>query len=178
MESLLVFCRQKALERDKPYIRLDLHPESPAAKIALAMGAEMTNPYAWQIKISDKLRFLNSMTPILEKRVAGSFFVGLSATLQLHFFTSTIDLIWESGRLRAIKPGNGHAQQWTFCIPNDLFPALVLGHRTWQELQSTRPDIFPAHQYLRPELASASNQAALLVETLFPGQKSWIYAQY
>ncbi|QTA91727.1 GNAT family N-acetyltransferase [Desulfonema magnum] len=174
---LFTFCKHKAAERNKPYIRLNLHNESMAGKTAISMGAEKGNPYAWQIKFADRINFLRKIAPILEKRMKESLFKNFSGTVRLDFFKTKADMIWNEGILESVKPGEEEACDNTFCISEDLFPALCLGHRTWQELQHTRPDIFPASQYLRPNL-TASDKSGLLTDTLFPSGNSWIYEQY
>ncbi|MEZ4527785.1 MAG: GNAT family N-acetyltransferase [Desulfobacterales bacterium] len=176
--SFFAFCRKKAHERAKPYIRLDLHNESATGRFAIAMGAEKGNPYAWQISIPDRIRLLKKMAPILEKRIKTSCFFNFSGILRLDFFDEGIDLQWSQGCLESVAIAGTEECANTFCINPDLFPALCLGHRTWRELQYTRPDIFPQSQYLRPEVSTAADISGLFTDTLFPATKSWIYGQY
>jgi predicted N-acetyltransferase YhbS len=176
--SLFIFCKQKAAERNKPYIRLNLHNESVGGSVAIAMGAEKGTPYAWQVKIPDKIRLLKTIAPVLEKRIKASCFENFSETVRLNFFKTQIDLVWNKGRLESVMPGGQEDCNNTFCVNADLFPVLCLGHRTWKELQYTRPDIFPAPQYIRPNVSTASDKVGLLMETLFPSAKSWVYEQY
>ncbi|MCP4104491.1 MAG: GNAT family N-acetyltransferase [Desulfobacteraceae bacterium] len=177
LNSLFIFCRQKAAERDKPYIRFNIHNESTPGRIAVSMGAEKGKPYAWQIKFRDRESFLGKIAPVLEKRMKNSCFENFSGTFRLEFFKTKTDLIWNKGKLEKVMPGEGDCHN-TFCINADLFPALCLGHRTWQELQHNRPDIFPAFQYIRPNIHTAPDKSALLADTLFPCKKSWVYEQY
>lgn len=178
LEAVLVFCRQKAIEQNKPYIRLNLHNESTAGRAAISMGAEPGKPYAWQIKIHDRIKLLEKMSPVLEKRMENSCFKNFTGNLRLDFFQSGIDLKWEKSRLKSVSGADNEQCPNTFCINEDMFPALCLGHRTWQELQHNRPDIFPAYQYLRPDVFTASEKTGLLIDTLFPKLKSWVYEQY
>lgn len=164
--ELLVFCRTLAVERKKPYIRFNLDNHASASKFAFSMGAHHEKCYAWQIKIPDTIRFLTTMKPILEKRLQNSIFVHFSGTLRLNFFTRNVDLRWRNGSLTEIVPGEGKCVD-TFSINTDLFPALCLGYRTWQEIRHLRKDIFPS-----------SDRSRLLIETLFPSRRSWIYEQY
>jgi predicted N-acetyltransferase YhbS len=166
LRSLFVFCKQLAVERKKPYVRLNLHNESVAGRAAIAMGAKEGTPYAWQIKIPDAARFLTTITPLLERRILASSFRHFSGVFKLSFYKTAIDLVWEDGRLDAVQPGSGKSQ-YTFSINADLFPALCLGHRTWQELRVNRPDISPN-----------SAGSALFAETLFPAGRLWIHEQY
>jgi predicted N-acetyltransferase YhbS len=166
LQHLLSFCKTLANERGKPYIRLNLHQDSTASKLAISMGAERGKTYAWQIKIPNIIRFLKTIRPVLETRLAASSFNNYSGTLRLNFYKTKIDLLWVEGRLENVVQGEGECQD-IFSINTDLFPALCLGHRTWRELQYVRPDISPS-----------SGKSMLLIESLFPPRKSWIYEQY
>lgn len=166
LSSLFPFCKQKAMERNKPYIRLNLHNDSIAGRMAISMGARQGTPYAWQIKFPDTIRFLTTIAPLLEQRIQASCFKHFSDTFRLDFFKTTVDLLWKDSVLESVKTGEGESPH-TFSINADLFPALCLGHRTWQELRYIRPDIFPN-----------SESSALLIETLFPSRTSWIHEQY
>lgn len=166
LSHLFSFCKERAIERNKPYIRLNLHQDSTAGKIAISMGAEQEKIYAWQIKIPNTINLLIKMGSILEKRIMASSFRNFSGTLRLNFFKTKVDLLWKGGNLESVLPGEGDCKD-TFSINADLFPALCLGHRTWREIQ-----------YIRPDISPASGKSALLIETLFPPGKSWIYEQY
>ena len=174
--AALAYCREKAQSKNKPYLRLNMHPDSAAVKWARERGAETSSPYAWQVKLADPARFLTKIRPILEKRLKNSSFFNLSGKLRLNFYVKSLDLIWEKGRLAAITPGDEADCPRTFCINPDLAPCLFLGHRTWREIQFLRPDIFPVGQYRRP--SSLADDTGLLVDALFPGMKSWVVEQY
>ncbi|WP_028315219.1 GNAT family N-acetyltransferase [Desulfatibacillum aliphaticivorans] len=176
--ALLVFAKKLARERDKPYLRFDLHNDSPAGNMAIAMGAKKGYPYAWQISIPDKVAFLRGIAPVLEKRLAGSCFKGFSGVYRLEMFAENADLVWSRGVLEEVRPGTTEECPLTFCLNQDLFPLLALGHRTWRELQHTRPDIFPAAQHVRPFDYLARDQSAPMTDVLFPKTKSWVYERY
>jgi len=164
--SLLNFCKRKAGERDKPYLRFNLHNESTAGRMVLSLGAEQETQHACQIKFPDKISFLKKTSPILEKRMKDSCFNNFSGAIRLDFYTENIDLVWKHGRLENVRPGEGDCAE-TFCISPEHFPALCLGHRSWRELRYIKPDIFPQ-----------SKRCGLMIETLFPATVSWIHEQY
>jgi hypothetical protein len=166
LQALFAFFRAKALERDKPYIRLNLHNESPAARSAVALGAKLGTPYAWQIKIPDPVRLITTMIPVLERRVQASTFYHFSGCFRLNLFRSSVDLNWSRGRLESVSAGSGECDL-SLSVPAELLPALSLGHRSWQELRHIRPDLSPN-----------SDMSALLVDTLFPPSRLWIHEQY
>lgn len=166
LEYLLLFCKEKAVERDKPYVRLNLHNDSTAGRMAIGMGAEAGRPYAWQVKFPNIVRYLTKIGPVLEKRMRASVLAGHSGTFRLNFYRQSVDLVWNGGTLADIRPGKGKCSN-TFSIATDLFPALCLGHRNWRELRHIRPDVFPS-----------SGKSAMLAEILFPTTVSWIHEQY
>ena len=178
LTSLFAFCKKMCAEQNKPYIRLNLAIESTAAKTAISFGASAGRPYAWQIKIPDKIKFLTKIAPVLEARLKEGSLVGFSGTLRLDLYREQIDLNWSEGKLESVTPGRGGECEKTFFIPEDLFIPLVLGHRTWRELHYTRPDIFPAMMYVGPGVDSASDKAVRLIDALFPAERSWVYEQY
>lgn len=176
--SLLAFCKKKCAERNKPYIRLNLAIGSIAAKTAISFGASRGRPYAWQIKIPEKMRFLEKIAPILEARLKESSLASFSGILRLDFYREQIDLIWSQGRLESVTSGGEEECSKTLFLSEDLFSALVLGHRTWRELQRVRPDIFPAMLYVGSGTDGASDKTIRLIDVLFPAERSWIYEQY
>lgn len=166
LEHLLLFCKGKAVERDKPYVRLNLHNESAAGRMAIGMGAEVGRSYAWQIKLPSIVRYLKKIGPVLERRMEGSVIAGHSGTLRLYFYRQSVDLVFDCGSLVQVRPGEGECGD-TFCIAAEMFPALCLGHRSWREIRHIKPDVYPS-----------SGKSGLLVETLFPSAVSWIHEQY
>lgn len=165
MQELLRFCKARALERDKPYVRLNVHNESVPGRLAISMGAEAGRPYAWQIKIPDVVRYLRQVGPVLEKRLQSSACAGYTGTARLNLYRSKVDLTWDNGSLVTVNPGEGECDA-TFSVPEDLLPPLFLGHRSWRELRHLRPDV------------GASGQGAVLLDALFPSTLSWIHEQY
>jgi predicted N-acetyltransferase YhbS len=164
--SLFRFCRNKAIEQKKPYLRLNLHNKSAAGKKAIAMGAKRGEPYAWQVKIPDFIQFLTSITPLLEKRLEHSVYKGFSSVFRLDFYRFSLDLSFLEGKLIRIKPGEGEVYH-IFSLSSDSFPAICLGHRSWKEIH-----------YIRPDISPATDESRHLMEILFPVMKGWIHEQY
>ncbi len=176
--NLLAFCKKKAAERNKPFIRMNLSRESIPAMTAKSFGASSGRPYAWQIKVPNKARLLEKMAPVFEARLKESSFAGFTGVIRLDFYTERIDLNWSDGRLEAVGAGGEGECDKTLCLCDDLFVPLVLGHRTWQELQYTRPDIFPSMLYIGSGTEGARDKTIRLIDALFPAERSWIYEQY
>jgi predicted N-acetyltransferase YhbS len=164
--NLFAFFKRMAIERGKPYIRLNLHNDSIVGRTAILTGAKPGTPYAWQIKVPNPARFLTKIAPILERRIQKSSFEGFSGTFRLDFYRTAIDLVWKDGIVESVRPEEGESQ-YTLALNADFFPALCLGHRTWQELR-----------YIRPDISPRSEGSSLFTETVFPSSKLWIYEQY
>ena len=79
---LFSFFREKALQAGKPYIRLNLHLDSPSSKTALCLGAQTSRPYAWQVKIPDPANLVRKLAPVLERRLSDSPYGGFSGVLR------------------------------------------------------------------------------------------------
>jgi predicted N-acetyltransferase YhbS len=175
--KMFTFCKKLAIDRSKPYIRLNLHNQSSTGKQAISLGAKDCLTYGWQIKIQNKLGFLKKITPVIEKRLSNSSYCQYTGKLRLDFYQETIDISIKEGKLTAIEKGDYTSCINIFCIANDLFPSLVLGHRSWKEIQYIRPDIFPEHLYTNP-FAGAINISGELIDIIFPKNISWVYLQY
>lgn len=163
LEAMLAFFKRKAMAEEKSFIRFNLHNDTSAVKRATSLGATWAGQSAWQIKISDIERFLTRIGPVLEKRIRGSALKGFTGTFRLDFFKTKHDLLWERGRLTAIRQVEGR-QALSLRIHKQLFPILCLGHRNWSELACIWPDVGPN-----------SERSERLVETLFPVTRSWLY---
>ncbi|MBN2610209.1 MAG: GNAT family N-acetyltransferase [Bacteroidales bacterium] len=176
--SMLHFCRKTAIDRKKPYIRINLHHHSEVAKAALYLGAKKSYTYAWQIKIPDEIKLMKKLAPVLEGRIGQSIFKGFTGKYRLNLFTKCIDMIWHEGILIDVQPGTVTECEHTLNIGRDMLPALLLGYRSWGELQYIRPDVAPEVMYLFPDAGSLSDITGLLTDVLFPAEDSWVYCQY
>jgi len=174
--ALLRLLKGEARKRGKPHLRFNLHPDADMVRIAMETGAGTGRPYAWQVHVPEPAVLLWKMGPLLERRLEASCFRNFEGVLRLDLYSTAVDLVWRKGCLAAVRRAGEGDCSHSFCIPSDLFPLLCLGHRTWQELQYTRPDIFPANQYVQPD--ARSNASGLLVSTLFPAGQSWIRCRY
>jgi GNAT superfamily N-acetyltransferase len=154
-----------ATERDEPGIRLNLPAGCTLMRLARSLGAYDMGTYAWQIHVPDMVALLRALTPVLERRVAGSPFAGLTRTVRLGLYRETLELRFKTGKLAEVANLNPAGDE-AICFPPLQFIPLVLGHRTWEELHATYPD------------ASVAPAWRLLVDTLFPKVASFIYIIY
>ncbi|MBK3516323.1 GNAT family N-acetyltransferase [Carboxylicivirga marina] len=177
-QKVFSFLKKRATILNKPYIRLNLPDSHPLIKSALACGATIRPSYAWQVKIVDKVKFLNKIKPILEQRIADSQYNGLSSTISINMYNYQIILKWTNGQLVDITNEGDVQADFTLSIREELLTQLLLGYRTWQELQYIHHDVFPADQYLRMDVNHPSEMVGLLFDVLFPKLNNWINGQY
>ncbi len=122
---------------------------------------ELPFPYAWYMRVPDLPRFLRSITPVLEQRLARSANAGYTGELTIDFYKGGLRLAFESGRLTAVEDwqrpvwGEGNAG-----YPPLVFLQALFGHRGLDELRAIYPDVY------------AEGEAVALLDTLFPKRPS------
>ena len=154
-----------AIEREKPYIRLNVPVNSTLVQTARHLGAHNLGTYAWQIHLPDVGRFLFKLAPILERRIAASPFAGLSDTLCFNLYREALDMRFQDGKLEAVEP-LGFCDRGGIRVPPMLAAPLLLGWRSSEELRHIRPDL------------SIGREWQHLVDILFPKVNSFIYTVY
>jgi hypothetical protein len=157
--------KQWSVERQKPYIRLCLPEDSALVEAAQYLGGHSLGYYAWQIKLVDVPRFLLRIGPVLERRIAGSPFAGMSGQVVLNLYCEAFALVFDGGRLGDVR-SLGFSEQGGVRIPPLLLAPLVLGYRSREELAQARPDV------------SVSAGWQQLVDVLFPKQPSFLDTVY
>lgn len=126
-------------------------------------AARPARPYAWYIRVADLPGFVRKIAPVLEKRLAQSPLSGYAGSLKLDFHRGGLNLVFEQGRLalaenwRSPWPGQENAG-----FPPLVFLQLLLGYRSLDELLYSFPDV------------RAKDEAALVLQTLFPRQPSFV----
>ena len=160
--AALRLARDLAAGRRLKAIRFSLPASSPLMWMAAYLGARWHQPYAWQVRIPNAVRFLSAIAPVLEQRLAGSFLAGYNSFLRLDLYTDTIGLDFRHGRLagaRSLGPLESRAVRFPWWAAWQLW----LGHHSREELCAWYPD--------------ARVDAALqpLVDVLFPKRESWVF---
>jgi predicted N-acetyltransferase YhbS len=164
--AVLHHLKKLAVEREKPGLRLNLPAHSPLMQAARALDAHDLGTYAWQIHVPNMAALLRALGPVLERRLAASPFAGITRDLQLNLYRQSLVLRFEDGRLREVADGRlARGKVILRCPPLQFIP-LVLGHRTWKTLRSAYPDV------------SVPPVWRLLVDTLFPRVRSFLYTIY
>jgi predicted N-acetyltransferase YhbS len=159
--------KRLSVERKKPGIRLNLPLGCTLAQVALSLGGHDDGAYAWQIHVPDVAALLRALAPVLERRIAASPLAGLTRDVRISLYCETILLRFEVGKLTEVA--NLRFTPWheePIRFPPLQFIPLVLSYRMWEELKAAYPDVD-----VRP-------QSRLLVDTLFPKVRSFVYTIY
>ena len=163
--QLLAFLRSYCAENGLETLVSILGYADPLSELLAGLGAEQSLPYGWQVKIVDNERLLNKIAPLLESRLAGTRFCGLSEKLNLNFRKFSVDLIFESGKVAGVSLSSDCSDR-TIGLNPYVFPQLLLGYRSREELQYAYPDV---------RVAPSRRE---LVDALFPKRPSYIHHVY
>jgi predicted acetyltransferase len=140
-------------------------PSNNLRRIAHDFGGQVLGEWKHQLRIPSILRLLQKITPVLEKRLVGSMFEGLTRDLSINTFRHCYLLKFVSGKIESItnigmQEVDGHSG--FRAPPNDLI-RLIFGAYDIDELKYNNIDFI-----VNRDLKS-------LVATLFPKGESIIY---
>lgn len=120
---------------------------------------------SWYIRVADLPNFIRHIAPVLERRLSRSAMNGFSGELNLTFYRGGLRLVFERGKI-------SQATQWQAPDTNEewqgagfpplVFLQLLFGFRSLQELRYSFPDCW------------ADEEAAFLLNALFPKKASWV----
>ncbi len=161
----LAFLRMQCIENGFETLVSTLGYMDPISKLLLEHGAEQSQPYGWQVKIVDVVRLLEKIAPLLESRIAGTKFSGLTESLNLNFRKFSVEMVFESGQFTGVSLSRD-CNDRTVGLNPYVFPQLLLGYRFREELEYAYPDV---------RIAPSRRE---LVDTLFPKRPSYIHHVY
>ncbi len=122
-------------------------------------------PYAWYVRVPDLPRFIQKITPVLERRLADSVAVGHTGELRLSFYRDGLRLKFEAGRLTEAAPWQPSPEaQGDAAFPEVTFLQLVFGYRALGELKYAFKDCWTEH-----------DEAHVVLSTLFPKRPSFFW---
>jgi hypothetical protein len=139
--SVLRFANTIAKRRRLP-IRIYL-PSRPALQPVLEgiSRSKFTRPYAWYIRIPSMKYFLETITPVLERRLAQSDFPRLSDSLRINWYRAGIELVFKKGKIRKITEINREdIKDMHVAVPFPVIYQLLMGYKTIDELHQIYPD--------------------------------------
>ncbi|MBZ0309641.1 MAG: GNAT family N-acetyltransferase [Anaerolineae bacterium] len=136
--------------------------------IRKSFGGVANRPtYAWFVRAASPAQLIETIAPVLEKRLAGSGAHCYTGEIKIAFHDRTGLLMkFDQGKLNEASNIKQNAHGADAAFPWHLFLNLVLGHQTIEEIRTILPDTY----------ASSKNVYALL-EILFPVKKSWVMGQ-
>ena len=117
-------------------LNLNVAEFSEFGKFILSIGGKLQSNYAWQIKVPDLKRFFESIKVVLENRIEKSKFNNLSKTVIISDYKQSIELIFNNGKIEAIKSKSGYpdVEKCDVRIPGATLLKLLLGDRTIDEI--------------------------------------------
>ena len=120
--------------------------------------------YAWYLRVPDTGAFIKHIAPVLEERLAGSGANRYTGTLKIGFYDlNGLTITFEDGCIKDAVQGEMVSGD-DIGLPYHSFLNLMFGHRTLRELEVALPEVFP------------SRKTAVLLDALFPVQRSWLMA--
>lgn len=174
--DVLVGLKQRAAERFKDAEKiptlLNFDSGMPEAFDLMAVRnfaarVRQNDHYAWYIRAASPARLIETIAPVLERRLAGSGANRYTGTLTINFYAlKGLRITFEDGRITGaeditlLTPQEQNKADAAF--PWDSFLNIVFGHRTAEELKLAMPEV------------SANAKAAVLLATLFPRQRAAI----
>jgi predicted acetyltransferase len=137
----------------------------PFDEYLFSLGASKRRWYGWQMKVVDHRRVFEKLAPVFEARIASSSFKEYTGSVPLNLYTVAVNLNFEKGKFREAV-ALPVKQKDDILINPRIFPKLLLGFRSLEELEAEYPDIRIKPEY-RP-----------LVATLFPKGEGHIHTTY
>jgi hypothetical protein len=121
------------------------------------------DPYAWYIRVPDLIKFLQVISPALEKKLVGSPVEKFSGDIKLSFYRSGIKITFESGLIMSIEEWQPEIEE-PVCFPDLTFLQLLFGYRNLAELEHAFADC-----------SVDDDTARALLTAMFPKQASHIW---
>lgn len=164
-EAVALYERLAGSGEGKREIAFSLVPDHPFYAVAGRAVPGIGDRFAWEIRIPDRPRFVRTIAPILEQRIAESPFARTTRDLEMTFFESGMRISFVDGRLVDVVAWRPEIVWYAnLRIPPRVIDTLLMGSRTVAELE----DAFPEFRIREP------NDRALL-ETLFPSVPSRVW---
>ncbi len=125
------------------------------------------NHYAWYIRVPDLYGFIGRIQPVLEQRLEGSLAHRYTGKLHIGFYGKNGLLLgFEKGKLVEIGDSEPDLHKGDARFPYLTFLNVMFGHRTPRELKMGYADVRFNHH------------SEVLLNILFPKQRSWLKPQY
>jgi len=138
------------------------------SKVMENIGGSGTHRWKYQVRIPNMVSFLQKISPVLEKRLKGTMFEGLTYDVTINTFQNCYSLKFSNGTIGDILdlgPQEVNDNQAFRAPPNDL-ARLILGAYSIKEIEQNNIDFI------------VRGSVRLIAETLFPKKESSVYYYY
>jgi len=160
---------QVSSKRKKPIDLTVLTPKnSDFGNILESLGGRSEPGWKWQILIPDTRSFLDTLKPLLEKRIQHSIFKNMTGEFYLSNYRETYGIIFEKGIIEKITYEKGYPEpgKCDLRVPNALLNKILLGDTSIDEMHEIIQDAL-----YKPE-------SLPLIEVLFPKKESYLLSYY
>lgn len=145
---------QKPIRR----ILVELPATHPAQTFIGRSFTGTRRPYGWYVRTPDLPKLLTQVAPVLEQRLTGTSFEGLTADMLIGFYRTGVRLTFDDGHLTAATSEKMPDRQTVAVhFPDLTFLQMLFGRRSFSEV---------AEMFI--DASSKSDADAALIDTLFP----------
>lgn len=162
------FIREEALQSNVPLLSSQGPSCNTLSKVMENFGGYVGDGWKYQIRIPNMVEFLKKISPVLEKRLEGTMFEGITYDVAMNTFQNCYVLKFINGKIVDVTdlgPQEVDENRAFRSPPLDLV-RLVLGVYSIKELKQNNIDFI------------VSSSVRLIVETLFPKLESAIYLYF
>jgi len=160
----LDFLREKAAEHGLCSVRINGPDSNNLCQVALAYGAIARKGWKHQVRIPDMVRFLTAIQSVLERRLRGTMFQGLTQDVRLNTYRRCYTLSFKDGQISRISDEGfvDRTQTPEFGVSEQDFVRVILGTAAIDEISEYNIDSY------------ARGLTRHLVRTLFPKRESFV----
>jgi predicted acetyltransferase len=165
VRRVLQFLYNEALQDDVPLIGSFGPSINTLSRIMENIGGFGKPWWKYQVRIPNMTSFLQKISPVLERRLKGTMFEGLTYDVIMNTFQNCYQLKFVNGKIIDVSnlgPQQVNENQAFRAPPNDL-ARLVLGAYSIKEIEQNNIDFI------------VRGDVRLIAETLFPKKESSIY---
>ncbi|MHA1906845.1 MAG: GNAT family N-acetyltransferase [Candidatus Thorarchaeota archaeon] len=161
----LYYFRDEAKKRNEHTIEIPGNVLSNLGILAMDYGGTLSPGWKYQVRIPDISRFLNTIRPVLSRRLKGTMFEGMTREVFINTYRTCYKLNFQDGELLPIEDiGMQQTDRYMeIRLPPQGFVRLILGEFTIAELKQQNVDFIVRRGH------------TALLETLFPKKESYIY---
>jgi hypothetical protein len=160
----LEFLKERASEHGLCSVRVNGPESNNLCGVALAYGGVARKGWKHQVRIPDMVRFLTAIQSVLERRLKGTMFQGLTQDVRLNTYRRCYALSFKDGQITRISDEGfvDRTQTPEFGVSEQDLVRVILGAADMDEISEHNIDSY------------ARGLTRHLVRTLFPKRESFI----